>query len=141
MLKIIQRDFSRNSPFVDQLSKSEGPIATGTTSAVDIDPRGNSPSAPTIHSLHYGHSRAPLARVVADDYWPSMWRIVWPDGRRSDLVNLDRAKDAAAAIAERGPPARNRRLLHWKKNPSKRASEAHRSRGAQIPTGSLEVAE
>jgi len=77
-----------------------------------------------LHSLHYGRSRAPLARIVADDYWPSMWRIVWPDGRRSDLVNLDRAKDAAAAIAERGPPARNRRLLHWKKNPSKTAPEA-----------------
>ena len=87
-------------------------------------------------NLHYGSSRSPLARIVADDVWPSMWRIVWPDGRRFDLVNLDRAKDAAAAIAERGPPARNRRLLHWKKDTSKTPSEARPS--PEIPT--LEVA-
>jgi hypothetical protein len=42
-----------------------------------------------------------------------MWRIIWPDGRVSIAVNLARAKDAAAAIAERGPPARNRHRLRW----------------------------
>src|SRR5262249_30495890 len=90
--------------------------------------------------LHYGRSRTPLARIVPDADWSGMFRIAWPDGQRSDMVNLDRAKDAAAAIAERGPPAWNRRLLHWKKDPSKTLPEAHPSRGAQIPTGSLEAA-
>ena len=37
----------------------------------------------------------PTAHVVPDDKWPGMWRIVWPDGKISDMVNLDRAKDAA----------------------------------------------
>jgi hypothetical protein len=48
---------------------------------------------------------------------PKMWRIRWPDGSTSDMVNLSRAKDAAAIIAERGPPERNRRLFHWKIEP------------------------
>lgn len=71
------------------------------------------------HALHYGKSRTPLARVVPDAVHPGMWRIVWPAGSASDMVNLARAKDAAAAIAERGPPARNRRRLHWTKERSK----------------------
>jgi len=45
-----------------------------------------------------------------------MWRIQWPDGGTSDMTNLTRAKDAAAAICERGPPRRARRLLQWKIN-------------------------
>src|SRR5262245_40209908 len=108
---------------------------------LDHRPLGRQINLPDLfdssHSLHYGRSRAPLARIVADDYWPSMWRIVWPDRCRSDLVNLDRAKDAAAAIAERGPPARNRRRLHWRHERSKTPSEAHPSRGMEIPTGWL----
>jgi hypothetical protein len=40
-----------------------------------------------------------------------MWRVRSTDGSLSDMVNLTRAKDAAIAIAERRPPARNRRLL------------------------------
>ncbi len=65
-------------------------------------------------ALYYGRARTLLALVVPDTRWPGMWRIAWPDGRQSDLVNLARAKDAAVMIAERGPPARDRRLLHWK---------------------------
>jgi hypothetical protein len=65
-------------------------------------------------ALHYGRARTPLAQVVPDTDWPGMWRIILLDGRLSDLVNLARAKDAAAAIVERGPPARDRLLLHWK---------------------------
>src|SRR5262249_55773156 len=66
------------------------------------------------HTLHYGRTSTPLARVVPDSRWPNMWRIVWPDGRTSDVVNLARARDAAQATAERGPPARDRKLFHWK---------------------------
>ena len=75
-------------------------------------------------SLHYGNARTALARAVPDDDRPGMWRIAWPDGRLSDTVNLARAKDAAAAIAERGPPARNRLRLQWRQERSKTPSEA-----------------
>jgi hypothetical protein len=77
------------------------------------------PAASTIHAecptfaLRYGHARTPVALVLPDLDWPGMWRIAWPDGRLSDIVNLARAKDAAEAFSERGPPARNRRLFHW----------------------------
>ena len=64
------------------------------------------------YSLHYGNAQRPLARILPDS-WPGMWRIVWPDGRLTDMTNLTRAKDAAAAIAERGPPLRNGRRLRW----------------------------
>jgi hypothetical protein len=42
----------------------------------------------------------------------------------SDVVNLSRAKDAAAIIAERGPPERNRRPFHWKIEPVENAPAA-----------------
>jgi hypothetical protein len=71
----------------------------------------------TTWALHYGKSRKPLAHVVQDATYPTMWRIAWPDGRQSDMVNLSRAKDAAAAIAERGPPARDRKMFHWGQRP------------------------
>jgi hypothetical protein len=40
-----------------------------------------------------------MIRVVRDAAHPGMWRVRWPDGRLSDLVNLSRAKDA---VEERG---------------------------------------
>ena len=76
------------------------------------------------YSLHYGNAQHPLARIVPDNCWPSMWRIVWPDGQMSDMLNLSRAKDAAAAIAERGPPARDQRRFHWKITPLENAPTA-----------------
>ena len=78
-----------------------------------------------IHFLHYGKSKKP------DDRYPTMWRIHWPDGSVSDMVNLTRAKDAAQAIAQRGPPPqppRNRRSFHWKQDMSKTATEAGTAR-------------
>ena len=77
-----------------------------------------------MHALHYGKSRKPLAWVKPDDRYPTMWRIHWPDGSVSDMVNLTRARDAAAAIAERGPPARNRRRFHWVQERSKQPLQA-----------------
>jgi len=50
----------------------------------------------------------------------------------SDIANLSRIKDAAAAICERGPPARNRRLFTWKKRPSKTASGASPMRSREV---------
>jgi hypothetical protein len=74
----------------------------------------------TDYCLYYGIGRKPVAKVVSDKRCAmraGMWRIELPDGSPSDLVNISRAKDAAAAIAERGPPARDRRRLHWQKEP------------------------
>jgi hypothetical protein len=65
-------------------------------------------------ALYYGNARNPLAEIVPDSHWPGMWRVRWPDGAVSDMTNVSRAKDAAVAIAERGPPARNRRRLHFR---------------------------
>jgi hypothetical protein len=81
--------------------------------------------------LYYDKARAPLANVVGDGDHPDMWRIAWPSGLRSDIVNLSRTKGAAVAIAERGPPARNRRLLHWKKEPSRTTTEAPLAEAAE----------
>ena len=65
------------------------------------------------YCLRYGSAKHPVAEVVPDKTYPGMWRVRTPDGWLSDMANLTRAKDAAMAIAERGPPARNRQRLHW----------------------------
>jgi hypothetical protein len=80
-----------------------------------------------IHTLHYGKSKKPLAWVKPDDRYPTMWRIHWPDGSISDMVNLSRACDAAMAIAERGPPPqrpRDRKMFHWIRDASKQPPRA-----------------
>ena len=56
-----------------------------------------------------------MVSVVPDGVYPKMWRILWPDGQLSDMANLARIKDAAAVLCERGPPPRNRRRFHWKR--------------------------
>jgi hypothetical protein len=40
-----------------------------------------------------------LASVEPDLTWPGMWRVRLPDGYLTDMVNLSRAKDAAASLA------------------------------------------
>jgi hypothetical protein len=40
-----------------------------------------------------------LASIEPDQTWSSMWRIRLSDGYRGDMVNLSRAKDAAASLA------------------------------------------
>jgi hypothetical protein len=71
----------------------------------------------TIHCLHYGSARRPIAEVIPDSCWPGMWRIRTPDGSLSDMANLTRAKDAAFVMAQKGPPARDGKLLHWQAAP------------------------
>jgi hypothetical protein len=68
------------------------------------------------YALRYGSAKHPVAEVMPDKTWPGMWRVRY-DGNLSDMANLSRAKDAAMAIAERGPPGRNRQRLHWHKTP------------------------
>ena len=40
-----------------------------------------------------------LAAIEPDREWPGMWRVRLPDGHLTDMVNLSRAKDAAASLA------------------------------------------
>jgi hypothetical protein len=56
------------------------------------------------HLLHWKNDRLMVgrrwsgARIVPDLVWPKMWRVEFPAGRLSDMVNRTRAKDAAAAL-------------------------------------------
>jgi len=118
-------------------SESPAPVATGNGAFKNdrrrdaINSIGNPQTNSAQVELFYGTARAPLARAVPDDRYPSMWRIAWPDGRVSDMTNLTRARDAAAAICERGPPARNRRLFRWERDTSRRPPEARTARQAE----------
>jgi hypothetical protein len=92
-------------------------------------------------ALFYGRSTKPLAWVVPYERWPGIWRIHWPDGSTSDMLNLARAKDAAAAHAERGPPERDRRRFRWRIGPLENderawadASNALEARDPPAPT-------
>ena len=69
------------------------------------------------YNLRYGSAKHPVAEVIPDKTCPGMWRVRTSDGWMSDMANLSRAKDAASAIAERGPPARDRTLLRWQMAP------------------------
>ncbi len=45
--------------------------------------------------LYRGNSTKPVASIVPDATYPTMWRIQWPDGSLSDMLNKSRAKDHA----------------------------------------------
>jgi hypothetical protein len=68
---------------------------------------------PHAYRLHYGKSRKVLAEVIPDDEHAGMWRIRWPDGQLSDMVNLARAKDAARVLAMRNVNSGDSSPLHW----------------------------
>jgi hypothetical protein len=51
--------------------------------------------------LFYRDNRNPLVTIEPDSKYPGMYRIRFPDGGLSDMVNLTRAKDAALAFALR----------------------------------------
>jgi len=40
------------------------------------------------------------AKLLQDKTYPSMWRVKWPDGEVSDMVNKTRAKDAIRCFEE-----------------------------------------
>jgi hypothetical protein len=67
-----------------------------------------------VLGLFYGEARTPVAVIVPDPAYRGMFRVLFTDGTRSDMVNRARAKDAAAALAERGPPRRDARALRWR---------------------------
>src|SRR5262245_13973247 len=85
-------------------------------------------------ALYYGTAQRPLANIVPDRRWPDMWRIARPDGHLSDMLNLTRAKDAAALIAERGPPERDHRRFHWRTAPLGQPLGSRTVRRATIST-------
>ena len=41
-----------------------------------------------------------VVSIVPDAVWPGMYRLRFPDGRLSDMVNLTRARDALRAARE-----------------------------------------
>jgi hypothetical protein len=41
-------------------------------------------------------------RIIPDERWPGMFRLLLPDGSLTDMLNLTRAKDALAAIRDEG---------------------------------------
>jgi len=40
-----------------------------------------------------------VAKIVPDQQWPGMWRVLLPNGCLSDIVNRSRAKDATLTLA------------------------------------------
>jgi hypothetical protein len=48
--------------------------------------------------FRWGSSKL-LAEVIPDSTLPGMWRVQLPNGHRTDMVNLSRARDAAMALA------------------------------------------
>jgi hypothetical protein len=50
--------------------------------------------------VHRGR-KTPVLRIVPDAKYPNMWRIEYPNGRLTDMVNRARAKDAALVLAAR----------------------------------------
>jgi hypothetical protein len=89
------------------------PIPTETTPVAPVSDSSRPPPVAAGrrgYALRYGNAKKPLVRVI-----PDSWRMIWPDGQLSDMATLSRAKDAAIAFCERGPPARNRRCFNWKR--------------------------
>jgi hypothetical protein len=82
-------------------------------------------------SLFYGSAQTPLVRIVPDAVYPNTWRVIWPDGRVSDLANISRIKDAAMVICTHGPPPRNPQRLHWKLDRSNSPPEAPYARSVR----------
>jgi hypothetical protein len=74
-----------------------------------------------MHALYYGKSKKPLAWVKPDERYSSMWRIHWPDGEVSDMVNLTRARDAARTMARiKHPKLPHDGLLYWRQDTAQR---------------------
>jgi hypothetical protein len=67
-------------------------------------------------TLHYGRRIAPLVTIKPDVRYPDMYRLHWPDGEISDMVNLTRAKDAAAVLVRQRYPdlPHDSKQLRWK---------------------------
>ena len=72
-------------------------------------------------------ARRKLISVVRNEKYSNMWRVLFPDGRGSDMVNRARTKDAAVGHA--------RRMVDPPQNRSDSASEGcpMRSKPSPLP--------
>jgi hypothetical protein len=89
------------------------------------------------YSLHYGAQKRPLALVKPDERWGErgMFRIHWPDGEVSDMVNLSRARDAARLIVQRRHPECSQpTLFKWTVRRSRAEGSAMRQTGPGATT-------
>jgi hypothetical protein len=50
--------------------------------------------------LRVGRDQLGAVSIVPDTRWPDMYRLRFPDGSLSDMVNLTRAKDALARMKD-----------------------------------------
>jgi len=60
-----------------------------------------------------------IARIIADETYPKMWRVVRPDGSLSDMANVTRARDACTCSGSS--------RFKWQRNGSRRAKDASAS--------------
>jgi hypothetical protein len=68
----------------------------------------------TTWNLYYLRRKTPVMRIVPDEKYDGMWRIHWPDGKISDMVNLSRARDAAVMSRFAAEIHSDRQRFHWK---------------------------
>src|SRR5215470_4947669 len=54
--------------------------------------------------------------LIPDAKYPGMWRVCWPDGQRSEMTNLTRAKDALASFLETEERRRRGRHSHARRS-------------------------
>jgi hypothetical protein len=87
-----RKAFNRANPEANIAEKHPSGAATGApgailsvTSAQRPDPERKAISC---------HAKDLPSGIVADAAYPGMFRVIRPDGSRSDMVNLTRAKDA-----------------------------------------------
>ena len=73
-------------------------------------------------------------RVVPDANWRGMWRVRWPDGSLSDMVNLTRARDAVACFLETAERHRRRAPAEAHRSPVVRPSEQTDPQAPQCST-------
>jgi hypothetical protein len=86
--------------------------------------------------LYHASSPTPLLTVEPDATYAGMYRIRFPDGRLSDMVNLTRAKDAACVLA-----LRSLNSAVQEPPPQARSLDATPSKGHQEPQSLGEAAD
>jgi hypothetical protein len=87
-------------------------------------------------ALCLGKSRSALAGVEPDGRWPGMFRVRFPDGTLSDMVNLTRAKDAALVIVLCALNSDPQEQRPGGSHVCERRAEAERVRNQSHPWGS-----
>ena len=89
-------------------------------------------------NLHWKDSRLYLGScatgnsITPDAKYPSMWRVRYPDGSLSDIVNLTRARDGARCLALAVLNTRETRVAA---RPSRKTPR--RPRPARLRSGSI----